>query len=95
MHRHRERERDGECILPRDLTFKGMAAIFDGNTALTDHHNIHQFLCLYYTIFRKEASCAISKIQPENLCPPTGHSIVKEHFYKGKFKVDLELRLYR
>jgi len=88
LERERERQRDG--ILPGDLTFKAMAAIFDGNTALTDHYSVHQFPHLYYPASWKETSCAISKIQPENLCFPAGHTTVKEHVYKGMFKVDLE-----
>lgn len=83
-----ETERDG--ILPRGRAFKDMAAIFDGDTALTAYYNVHQFLYLYYTLFWKETPCAIAKIQPENLCPPGGCTVLKEHFYKGAFKVNLE-----
>lgn len=81
----REREggrggKGGDGILPRDLTLEAMPAILNGNA---DYLPCSSIPHLCYIIFLKETSYAMSKIQPENLCPPMGHKIVTANVSKG------------
>lgn len=80
--RGREGKKGGDGILPRDLTWE---AALSGNTdELAAAIPSIPHPCS--TILAKETPCAMSKIQPGNLC----HKVVTVSASKGTFKVDLQ-----
>lgn len=78
----REGKKGGDGILPRDLT--GEAALSGNTDELATAIPSIPHPCS--TILAKETPCAMSKIQPGNLC----HKVVTVSASKGTFKVDLQ-----